>query len=170
MSILSGLKKLINRIYSLFRKNKQENEEPPIPSVTTFLSDIRDVTAVSLPTSTAQGTSDPFEETKKLRSDIEKTKTDVQEALKRSKDTHSIVIVGFMVLLFMLGGLLYDYFYRGEQRYEKFIDKTVEMEIMLNNKFYSKEDLKVILEENKRNTKTLDCLKYRRYFDNKCFE
>ena len=114
---------------------------------------------------------DELEKTKKEAQEIEKN-FDKLETRQDKANNFIMWMTGVVIIVFLATGVVIalDYFKYNEERYDKFIDKTVEMENRLNHKFYSKEDLKTIFEENKRNTKTLECLKYKRYFDNKCFK
>jgi len=109
------------------------------------------------------------EEIKLLSDEIKKTKDDAKETKENIKQatTFTMWVAGAIIVAFFLAGLpiFFDYFRYSENQYEKFINKTEE----IKNNFYSKDELKSIIEENSNNKKILDCIKIKGYFTIQCF-
>jgi hypothetical protein len=94
---------------------------------------------------------------------------DFQKLEKDIKDFKTLVyfIIGAMAVAFAFTSILIglDYFKYNNDRYEKIINKTEE----INKSFYSKEELNPIIEKNNKNDNILNCLKNSEYFKLKCF-
>lgn len=171
MNILSWLKNLFSR--------KKENAVSGLTQSTSSPSGVP-VGGISDSPTTNTVTYDVFTELNKLKieltelktktssalDEVEKQKKEVKEALDTARDTRALVVFGLFIMLLMLGGLFLDYFYKNDQRYENFINKTEK----IGSNFYTKDDLKGVIEENKINTKILECLKNKEYFSIKCFK
>lgn len=106
--------------------------------------------------------------------DTDKKVISIEESVKRAEkriDDASFFmmwIVGAIAVAFFVALVLIslDYFSNNEERYEKFIDKTREIE----TKFYTKDELGPKLESNDQNSRILNCIKDKGYFSLQCFK
>ena len=105
---------------------------------------------------------------------LEKSIKDIEQDTKRiQKQTEKIsnftitIVLGVAVVVGMAFiEISFDYLRNNEERYEKFIEKTEE----IKNDFYTKEQLRLPLNNIDRTTKFLDCSKAKGYFSVHCFQ
>lgn len=76
-------------------------------------------------------------------------------------------MTGIIAGVFFVTGtvIVIDYAFNRGETYEKFVDKTTEIQ----KDFYSKDDLKPLFIDNTKNSKILECLKIKGYFSIQCF-
>lgn len=98
--------------------------------------------------------------------DIEKAAEEAQRRVDRAS-TFIMWIIGAIALVFLaiIIQVSLDYFKNNQERYEKFINRTNEIE----KNVYSKQELQSSLEEIKSITKTFNCMKAKGYFSIQCF-
>ena len=94
---------------------------------------------------------------KNLQNDFNKLERNIDKT-----NNFMMWVVSISIGVFIVSGILIglDYFKNNQERYEQFINKTEE----IKNNFYSKEELKNLIDENDKNRKILDCIKIKGYF------
>lgn len=103
----------------------------------------------------------------KVVGDVEKSATKVEKRITFTSNFISF-IVGALAVGFVLAAIpiALDYFRNNEERYEKFISKTEEVK----EGFYTKEELRLPLDNVRTNTKILNCLRSKGLFSPQCFD
>jgi len=105
-----------------------------------------------------------------LEKSIERIEYDAKRVQKQTEKISSFTIAIVLGVAIVIGiafiEISFDYLINNEERYEKFIEKTGE----IKDNFYTKEQLRLPLNDVDRATKFLDCLKAKGYFSVHCFQ